>query len=244
MKYFKLFFVTLSLLAGTASLYADIIDFGSTTQTEWTATSTDGCNNGSTITLDGVVVTFGSADNSEVTWSWHSGNAGLLPSQMPSTEGTAESLITSFSEEEPFGELPTHGAFFKIEPSKTGSITFLGKASANAVQPLIFVTCDKNDPTFILAAQITAWDNSVTQWTYEVDADHVYYFFQQSYPNKLTGYRFTFRGVAFEVDEVITGVKELAVPKGLNAVPYDLSGRPASGKSGIQIVNGKKIVVK
>ena len=177
------------------------LDFGGSTQTEWAASSADGCNNGTTITLNGIVVTLGSPDNSEVTWTWHSGNAGLLPSQMPSTDGTEETLITEFSEEAPFGTLPTHGAFLKIEPSKAGLITIKAKASASADQPLVFVTLDKSNPTVILSAVITPWDNSVTEWSYEVDADHVYMFFQLAYPGKLGSYRLTLRGIAFEANE-------------------------------------------
>ncbi|MBQ8095842.1 MAG: chitobiase/beta-hexosaminidase C-terminal domain-containing protein [Prevotella sp.] len=197
MRRYKLLLIALAWLAGAASLHADIIQFGSLEDTEWTATADDGCSNGSTIVLDGVVVTIGSAEDAEVSWSWNAKNAGLIPTQMPSTEGTVESLITSFSDVEPFGELPTHGAFFKIQPSRPGNITFRGKASANEAQPLIFVTCYKDNPT-IIEANITPWDNSVTEWTYEVDTEHDYYFFQQSYPGQLTAYRFTFRGVAFE----------------------------------------------
>ena len=177
------------------------IGFGDTSVSEWAATAADACNNGSTITLNGVVVTLGSPDDADVTWSWHAGNAGLLPSQMPSADGTAETLITEFSEEEPFGTLPTHGAFFRIEPTKAGVITIKGKASASADQSLVFVTLDKNNPTSILAASITPWDNSVTEWSYEVDADHAYIFFQLAYPEKLNAYRFTLRGFTFEAIE-------------------------------------------
>lgn len=243
MKHFKLSLIAISLLAGSASLYADKVDFGSDSQTEWAATSADGCDMGSTVTLDGVVVTLGSPDDTGVNWTWHAKNAGLLPSQMPSTEGTVETLITEFSEEAPFGNLPSHGAFLKIEPSKAGAITITAKASANAAQPLIFVTLDKNDPTVILSAQITPWDANVTQWTYEVDADHTYMFFQQSYPGQLGAYRITLRGISFVVDEVVTGLNQLhAAPAAEQA--FDLGGRPANGKSGLRIVGGKKVYVK
>ena len=177
MRHYKLLLVFLAMLAGSISSYADIKQFGSLEDTEWAATSDDGCSNGSTIVLDGVVITIGSPEDAEVSWSWHAGNAGLIPTQMPSTEGTVESLITSFMDVEPFGDLPTHGAFFKIQPNRPGLITFRGKASANSAQPLIFVTCFKGDPT-ILAAEITPWDGNVTEWTYEVDTEHDYYFFQ------------------------------------------------------------------
>ena len=198
MRKFKQFLITMCVLACSAGLFAAVVQFGGTSQKSWTATASDGCDNGSVITLDGVVVTLGSADDSGVSWSWHAGNQGLLPSQMPSTDGTAATLITSFSATDPFGTLPTHGAFLKIEPTKAGAITISGKASANAAQPLVFVTADKDDPTTIIAAKITAWDANVTEWTYVVDADHIYYFFQQAYPDKLTGYRFTLRGVSFD----------------------------------------------
>ena len=89
MKKMRLLLIALSLLAGSANMRADIVDFGSDSQTEWNATADDGCDMGSTVTLDGVKVTLGSPDDAGVTWTWHAGNAGLLPSQMPSTDGTA-----------------------------------------------------------------------------------------------------------------------------------------------------------
>lgn len=186
------------MVIGQSRMLAAVIQFGGTSQTSWTAQAGNDCTSGSTVTLNGFVATLGSPSDNTVNWTWHSGNAGLLPAQMPSTDGTAATLITSFSATAPFGSIPTHGAFLKIEPTKTGAVIISGKASANASQPLVFVTCDKNNPTTILSAQITAWDTNVTEWTYNVDADHVYYFFQLSYPDKLTAYRFTLRGIAFD----------------------------------------------
>lgn len=78
---------------------------------------------------------------------------------MPSTSGTVESLVTSFSDAEPYGELPTHGAFLKIESSVEGRLTISGKASANAAQPLVFVICEKNTPSHILSATVTLWNH-------------------------------------------------------------------------------------
>ena len=175
-----------------------LTDFNEVKRSEWTATSTDGCNMGTKLPLSGITVTLGSPNDAGASWSWHSGNAGLLPSAMPTTDGTAATLITTFSEEAPYGNLPTRGAFLKIEPAKAGTITISAKASASADQPLVFVICDKNAPDVIVSAKITAWDTNVTQWTYNVDADHVYYFFQLAYPDKLNAYRITLRGVAFE----------------------------------------------
>lgn len=170
---------------------------GNAETNEWSANAGSGCSSGSTVTLKGVVVTLGSPSDA-ITWDWHAGNAGLLPAQMPSTDGTAETLITSFSEEAPFGTLPTHGFFLKIEPSIAGTLTISGKPSASDAQPLVFVTADKETPTEIQAAKVIPYDASVTTWTFDTDAEHVYYFFQLCYPGKLTTYRFTLRGISYE----------------------------------------------
>ncbi len=214
----------------------------------WTAGPTSGIASGSDITFDGMKVTIGSPDDN-TTWAWHAGNQGLLPSQMPSTGGTVETLVTSFLEEEPYGMLPAHGAFFKIEPAKAGSITISGKASANAAQPLVFVTCDKNEPSTILAVNITPWDNSVTQWRYDVDEQHIYYFFQLAYPGQLTAYRFTLRGISYECN-TSTAVKDVPSTKVQPSCIYDLSGiRQNSMQHGLNIIvaaNGttKKVIIR
>ena len=82
MRRYKLLLIALAWLASAASLHADIIQFGSLEDTEWAATADDGCNNGSTIVLDGVVVTIGSAEDAEVNWTKKKKNAGLIPSQI------------------------------------------------------------------------------------------------------------------------------------------------------------------
>ena len=115
MKPTRLFLFALSVLASSTTLFAAIVQFGSTSQTAWTATAADGCDMGSTVTLHGVKVTLGSPADVGNHWTWHAGNTGLLPSQMPSTDGTAETLITTFAEAAPFGTLPTRGCFLKIE---------------------------------------------------------------------------------------------------------------------------------
>ena len=198
MKKAKLFLLALAGTVCTLGVWAAVTQFGSTSISEWAATASSGCSAGSTITLDGAVITFGSPDDPSTSWSWHAGNAGLLPSQMPSTDGTAATLITTFAESEPFGTLPTRGNFLKVEPSAEGTLTISGKPSANAAQSLVLVTADKADPTTILAAKVTPYSASETYWTYEVDADHVYYFFQLAYTGQLSGYRFTLRSVKFE----------------------------------------------
>ncbi len=201
---------------------AEVVHYDATAKNAWVATPTSGIPSGSDITFNGATVTIGAPDDA-VTWAWHAGNQGLLPSQMPSTGGTIETLITSFSDTEPYGELPTHGAFLKIEPSTASKITISGKASANAAQPLVFVACQNNNPLSPESVKITPWDNDVTQWTYEVDANHVYYFFQQAYPGQLTAYRFTLRSISFECN-VEASVTDLHYSRNQQNVIYGLDG--------------------
>jgi hypothetical protein len=75
-----LLLIVLSLMAGSAYMKADIVHLGSESLTEWSATADDGCSNGSTIVLDGVVVTMGSAEDADVSWTWNARNAGLIAS--------------------------------------------------------------------------------------------------------------------------------------------------------------------
>ena len=165
MKNLRYIVILLMVIAGTIHLPAAIVEFGSDTQTSWTVSAGDECSSGSTVRLNGVVATLGSAADDAVNWTWHAGNQGLLPAQMPSTDGTTEGLITSFSATAPFGPVPTHGAFVMIKPTKAGAVIISGKASANATQPIVFLTCDKNDPSTIISAKITAWDAATTEWT-------------------------------------------------------------------------------
>lgn len=142
------------MLVMPATMLAGVVQFKANADNTWNASSSDACDNGSTIDFDGLMVTIGAA-NDGVNWVWHAGNQGLIPSQMPSTGGTAGTAVMAFSETAPFGPLPTHGAFLKIEPSSVGKVTVRGLASRNTAQPLILVTCHRTDPTTILSAKMS-----------------------------------------------------------------------------------------
>lgn len=227
---------------------AETAHYDATANNVWAASPTSGIPSGSDITFNGMKVTLG-ASGDPVSWAWHTGNQGLLPSQMPSTGGTVETLVTSFPDTEPYGNLPTHGAFLKIEPSVAGKITISGKASANAAQPLVFVACQKNVPFDIDSVNITPWNNSVTQWTYELDTDHFYYFFQMSYPGQLTAYRFTLKGITYQCDQS-TSVTDLQFTKSQKNVIYNIGGiRQRDVQHGLNIIvtpdgDVKKIIGK
>ncbi len=168
-----------------------------TTDRSWTTSSGLGTvSSGDYVQLDGVKVTLGNAKDSQTQWTWNSGNKGYIPSQMPSVDGTAATLVTTFSETTPFGTLPEKGCYLKIEAQKAGTVTISCKPSTDASQKLVIATADSNNPDVIAEAKI---ENGIWNASYdvEVEAGKTYYFFQLAYPGKLTSYRFTLRGLAF-----------------------------------------------
>lgn len=161
----------------------------------WTSSSSIGTiKTGNYVQLDGLKVTFGNSSDANTSWTWNGGNSGVIPSQMPSTDGTSGTLITTFSETTPFGTMPTRGNFYKIETTKRGTLTITSTPSNSDDQKFVFVTMDSSDPTVIASAQVSDRANSIE---YDVQANRTYYFFQLAYSGKLTSYRFTLKGISF-----------------------------------------------
>ncbi len=170
-----------------------LVNWGDGTTAAWSSPISGPYNSGSQIKLKGVTVTLGDIADTQTTWSYNSSNGGLIPTQMPSTDGTTGTLVTSFSENAPYGTLPTHGCFLKIEASETGTVSIGCKPSTDAAQQLVFVTMDGDNITE--AKVITAiWDSS---YSFDVEAGKTYYFFQLAKTGLLTSYRFTLKSVSF-----------------------------------------------
>ncbi|MBR0272848.1 MAG: DUF5013 domain-containing protein [Bacteroidaceae bacterium] len=210
----KLLLIATLLVVTTAQTMAEVKNFGSSTTKTWTATSSDGCSSGSTITLDGVEVTMGNSEDTQTSWSWHEGNGGLIPTQMPSTDGTTSTLVTTFTETSPFGTLPTRGNFFKIVPSKNAYIAFSAKESAMDDQKMVLVTT--SDGSTVTAASVKA---RASVCTYFVEAGKTYYFFQLAYPNQLTGYRYTLKSVSVNPTTLMTNADFQANSGGSSGTP-------------------------
>ncbi len=170
-----------------------LVTWGDGTGQSWDSPVAGPYYSGSKILLNGATVTLGDAADTKTTWSYNSGNAGLLPTQMPSVDGTASALVTTFSEAAPFGTLPKHGCFLKIEAHETGTLSIGCKPSTDAAQQLVFVTMDGDD---VASAKVISsiWDSS---YSFDVEAGKTYLFFQLSKAGKLDSYRFTLRSVAF-----------------------------------------------
>lgn len=194
--------VATGLCMGANAWAGDPTTLGDGTGTSWTFTTSGTYYSGSTISLKGVTFTLGSAEDASHEWKYTAGkNLGLVPDQMPNTDGTDGTLITSFSTETPFGTLPTKGCFLKIVPSEDGKVTINCKPSTGDGQSLVFVTATATAPTTITAAAIDA-STAEGSKEYDVEKGNVYYFFQLGYidpnnGNQLTSFRFTLRGISF-----------------------------------------------
>lgn len=183
------------LLFGTAFSWAANQINGDGTSS-WTSTSsTTIIKAGDYLQLRDMKITFGDAEDTNTSWTWHGGNSGMIPNQMPSTDGTKNTLVTSFSTTSPFGTLPKRGNFFKLESVADGTVTINCKPSTDGEQKLIIVTM-KEDNSAVEAA--TSQSQSTSSVSFDVKANRTYYFFQLAKRGKLTGYRFTFKGASFQ----------------------------------------------
>lgn len=181
--------ITLDGQQGTEGL----VTWGDGTSSSWTAPSGGAYYSGSQVLLNGATVTLGNVDDAQTTWSYYSSNSGLVPSQMPSTAGTSATLVTGFSATEPFGAMPTHGCFLKIEATENGTLSIGCKPSTDAAQHLVFATMDGKN---IASAKVisTIWDAS---YSFDVEKGKTYYFFQLAKAGLLTSYRFTLKSLSF-----------------------------------------------
>ena len=181
-----------------------LVTWGDGTESSWTSPTSGPYYSGSKILLDGATITLGNEDDVATTWSYHTGNGGLIPSQMPSTDGTVSTLVTSFSATSPYGTLPANGCFLKVDATENGTLTVTCKPSTDAAQLLVFVTVDNEGN--ITAAEVNTgiWNAS---YDYQVEAGKTYYIFQLAKTGLLNSYRFTLKGVSF----VKEGTKKIRV---------------------------------
>lgn len=179
-----------ALLMVSAVSAADVKSFGSSTDKTWTATSSDGCANGSTITLDGLVVTLGNSDDTGA-WTWSEGNGGIYPAQMPSTDGTTNTLITNYSTSDPYDNLPTRGGYLVLKPSKSQTVIIRGKNGDNGKGYILAEV--ENGKTVAVNAQEAGVYHS-----YYVEADKIYYFFENAHDGQISSYRYTLISISVD----------------------------------------------
>ena len=176
-------------------------NFGSSSDKSWTSTSsTTNIAATSTVTIDGVVMTFGGSN-----WTWNSSNSGLLPDNMVYT-GT-NTPTTSFTAE---SALPTQGGYLVFTASKAGTLTITGKDSQNSDQKVIWVTLNSDNSIKTVVSESYKSVNSSSH-EYTVEAGVTYYFFQLA--KEFSGYRYTLKGIAFAEP-----TEEVADPESLTTI--------------------------
>ena len=217
--FFKTLLLGLMLAGGASTGWADntVQNFGSESATSWTtASSTTNIKFGSTVTLNGLVMTFGgstysstqtttvnkaSTSSNEDFWFWDTSNSGVTPGFMPNT-GNTSSGVTSIA----VGDaLPTNGAVYKFELSKPGKLTINGKGGTPNGKIVLLQADNENKVTAVLR-QDAATDKAVTT-TYTLEAG-TYYFFQLCHgSSNVNGYRYTLKSIQFETLEPVEGLK-------------------------------------
>lgn len=232
--FFKTLLLGLMLAGGASTGWADntVQNFGSESATNWTtSSSTTNIKFGSTVTLYGLVMTFGggtysttqttmvnkvSTSSNEDFWFWDTSNNGVTPGFMPNT-GNTSSGVTSIAVDD---ELPTNGAVYKFEISKSGKLTINGKGGTTNGKIVLLQANNEKKVTAVIKED-AATDKVVTT-TYTLEAG-TYYFFQLCHgSSNVSGYRYTLKSIQFETVE---GPFEILKPvEGLKVWNFEESG--------------------
>lgn len=203
------------LAGGASSVWAEntVQEFGRESATNWTtSSSTTNIKFGSTVTLNGLVMTFGGSTYatpqstngstfSEDFWTWNSNNGGVVPGFMPNNGSTSSGVISIAVGD----ALPTNGAVYKFELSKSGTLTINGKGGTTKGK-IVLLQADNDNKVTAVLRQDAATNTAVTT-TYSLEAG-TYYFFQLCEgAGNVNGYRYTLKSIQFETLEPVEGLK-------------------------------------
>lgn len=180
--------ITLLAVMVPKGVWADatVQTFGSASTKSWTVTSSmKDIAPTSTVTLDGIVMTFGNATGVAYQWDYNEKNKGLLCSKTPSNDGTNH--ISSWSTSD---AIPSYGCVFKFAPSADGvlTVTWL-EADGN----VFFVEDNSGTKTALGNYRGTTGSEQVYQA--KLYSGRTYYLFQLG--SSLNAGRCTLRGVSY-----------------------------------------------
>ena len=185
-------------ISGDATVQA----FGSSFTTSWMVSDTNkGLTNkvktGSTVTLDGIVMTFGGTDNA---WDYSNSDGQALITDMPNNNGTGVTSISNGT------AIPTHGGVYTFAASKTGSITIYGSEAGSASDVYFGEISDGKASGTVSFAK----SNTTPSRTFSVEAGKNYFFFQGARnTTTISSNRYSFKGISFNIAEevVVSGTK-------------------------------------
>lgn len=196
---------------------ATVQHFGSDTDVSWaTSSSTTNILSGSTVTLDGLTMTFMGTDN---TWEWstNKGLRGLETPQRP--KGT---VLTKWNSET--DEIPTHGSFYKFEATKAGVLSVVGRF----VKTKYYVVKETGDggPSNRTAIYNETGPTNAAEKTiaFDVEPGATYYFFQLG--TALNANRFELKSISYALlgdndCKTWNFLEEIDTWKGRGAETYD-----------------------
>ena len=195
--------LAVALLCVGQNAWADntVQNFGSTETTSWTASSlTTNIKYGSTVTLKGLVMTFGGGtytsaqtvdgnSYSEDFWTWNSNS--ILPRFMPNNDGTSKGVASIAVND----VLPTNGAVYKFVLSEPGVLTISGKGGTTNGK-IMLVQADNDNKVTTIVDEGSATNKEVEK-TYTLDVG-TYYFFQCAHnETTVSGYRYGLKSISF-----------------------------------------------
>ena len=174
----KTLLVATMLLAGASNTWAGTVQqFGSPEATSWTtSSSTTEILPGSTVTLNGVVMTFGgsTAGTYDDQWDWLDGKNSGIVSKMPNKGSNSTGYVNT--DVAVGNTVPAFGGTYKFVPSKSGTLIVSGKGGGTGGNFVLVKVDGDNKITEIVKSEsgtADAIDN-----TYNLVSGNTYYFFQ------------------------------------------------------------------
>jgi len=193
---FKTIILAAALCVGTSAwAEATVQDLGSNTTKTFTFTSSQtDILSGSTLTLDGMVMTFMGTNN---TWKWNSSNNGMVGQNTPG--GTQDTYYNKWSTS---NGIPTYGSVYKFEASASG-IVYLGGKMASTKYYIV-----KDDAGTLTVIKEVSASAGWADIRFEMKSGETYYFFQLG--SELNAGRYTLTTVSFTKwsDISLTAVSE------------------------------------
>lgn len=200
-----------------ANVWADatVQHFGSAEQTSWTtSSSTTDILPGSTVTLNGIVMTFGgsSAGIYDDQWVWVADNKGIRSNQMPNKGSNSTGYVNT--DVAVGNTVPAFGGTYKFVPSQSGTLIVSGKGGGTGGDFVLVKVDGDNKITEIVKSEsgtATTIDN-----TYNLVSGNIYYFFQCAIATgSVESGRYTLKKITYKKEmKLVDGFYYLGFPDG------------------------------
>jgi len=192
--------------------------------------------------VDDIVMTFGAATDQEHSGQYADFNAGIADASIEGyvamTMGNGANPKDDDNKGYSEGRIMTNGTFYNFVPAKDGALYVAVKLNPNKTH---FVT---EGGAQLLTSQTTE-EPVFGEISFNVAAGKQYQVFSSGSKMGFFGFRFL-AGETVEEPLIPTGINTVSTASANTGVIYNLNGQQMNGtlKSGLYIVNGKKVLVK